>query len=62
MINLTLSRVAHRLERRVGRKTGGVVAIDPELPAGGTRVMSDRALAAEAHAQVSGQDTNSSER
>jgi glutamate transport system permease protein len=34
VVNLTLSRLAHRLERRGGRKSGGVVAIDPELQLG----------------------------
>ena len=62
VVNLTLSRVAHRLERRVGRKSGGVVAIDPELQLAGPETMSDRALAAEARAQISGQDANPSER
>ena len=48
IVNLTLSRFAHRLEGRVGRKAGGVVAIDPELALSGPEPMSDRALAAEA--------------
>ena len=37
IVNLTLSRFAHRLEGRVGRKAGGVVAIDPELALAGPR-------------------------
>jgi glutamate transport system permease protein len=48
IVNLTLSRFAHRLEGRVGRKAGGVIALDPELALAGPEPMSDRALAAEA--------------
>jgi glutamate transport system permease protein len=34
VVNLTLSRLAHRLEGRAGRRAGGVVAVDPELELG----------------------------
>jgi glutamate transport system permease protein len=52
IINLALSRLAHRLEGRVGRKAGGVLAIDPELALAGPEPMTDRALAAEAEASL----------
>jgi glutamate transport system permease protein len=52
VVNLTLSRLAHRLERRGGRKSGGVIAIDPELQLATV----DAAVAAETRAKVTTAD------